>query len=299
MLVVSALVFIVQTKALGDSSSYILSEEASSDEIEAYRESKGLDDSILIRYGRFLLSFFSLDWGTSVSGQDIRNIVSERFPVTIALSFFSLILALLISIPWVISSVNRKGGFADKSLSFFSLVLLSLPSFLIALILSLVFGLYLEWFPVAGYIAPGYSLSGFFRTLFLPSLTLALLHLSLFMRMFREGILDNLDKPYTLSLKAQGASHLDLILHSALKPALPMMLSLVFQSLATSFSGAAIVESVFALPGLGALLVKSALSRDVELAGTILMVVAFMVSIAFLLSEALSRLVDPRTRRAK
>ena len=299
MLIVSALVFALQAFALGDSSSYLLSEESSIEEIEAYRHSAGLDDNPLIRYIRFLISIFTLKWGDTISGQPIKSIILERFPITITLSFFSVILALIISIPCAIISVIRIGSKADKALSLFSIIILSLPSFLLALILSLIFGFYLKWFPIAWVTSSKYSIFTILRSLFLPSLTLALLNSSLFMRMFRESLVDNLDKPYSISFKAQGARRIDLIVKSALKPALPIILSLAFQSLATAFSGAVIVENVFAIPGIGSLLVKASLSRDVYLAGVIVIIVAFFVSIFFILSDIISRVVDPRLRRER
>ena len=290
MLIVSAFVFFAEEMSIGDSASYILSDEASEKDIEEYRKQNGLDDSIAIRYFNFLLSFFSLEWGSDVSGHSIISVIAERLPVTISLS---------ISFVWVLFSVLKRGSFADLSLSVISIILLSIPSFLIAIGLSLFFGLFLRWFPVAGYIAPEYSITGFFKTLFLPSSALALVNLPLFMRMFRQSLLSNLDKIYTLSFKAQGANRLDLILHSALKPSLPLIFSLVVQSISTSISGSAVIENVFALPGLGALLVKSVLSRDARLAGTILMVVSFFISILALLANMLSLIVDPRLREER
>lgn len=299
MLIVSAFVFFAEEMSIGDSASYILSDEASEKDIEEYRKQNGLDDNIAIRYFNFLLSFFSLEWGSDISGHSIISVIAERLPVTLSLSFFSILMSLSISFVWVLFSVLKRGSFADLSLSVISIILLSIPSFLIAIGLSLFFGLFLRWFPVAGYIAPEYSITGFFKTLFLPSSALALVNLPLFMRMFRQSLLSNLDKIYTLSFKAQGANRLDLILHSALKPSLPLIFSLVVQSISTSISGSAVIENVFALPGLGALLVKSVLSRDARLAGTILMVVSFFISILALLANMLSLIVDPRLREER
>lgn len=297
MLFVSIFVFIVQSLTLGDSSSYILSEDISEGEIALYRSANGLDRNISSRYFSFMRSFFSMDWGKTISGHDIKEIIGSRFPITIAIAIFSLLLSLMIAIPLSILSASKREGIADRVLSSFSIVMLSLPSFLVALLLILVFSFHLKLFPIAGYIQSGNSISGFLCSLFLPSLTLALVNSAFLMRMFRECLIDNLDKPYTLALKAQGADGVSLVVYSALKPSIPVLISLIVQNVASALSGSAIVESVFAIPGMGSLLVKSVLSRDIRLSGTIIMLIAFIVSILFLISDLVSIYVEPRLRR--
>lgn len=297
MLFVSIFVFIIQSLTLGDSSSYMLSEDMSEDEIALYRSATGLDRNIASRYFSFMGSFFTMDWGKTISGQSIKDIIASRFPITISIAIFSLILSLMIAIPLSILSASKRDGIADRVLSSFSIVMLSLPSFLVALLLILVFSFHLKLFPIAGYIQSGNSISGFLRSLFLPSLTLALVNSAFLMRMLRECLIDNLEKPYTLALKAQGADGVSLVMRSAIKPSIPLLISLIVQNIATALSGSAIVESVFAIPGMGSLLVRSVLSRDIRLSGTIMMLIAFIVSILFLIYDLLSVHVEPRLGR--
>lgn len=298
MLLVSSFVFLLQDFTLGDSSAVIFAEDADESLLSSYREIKGLNDNIFIRYLRFLASFFTLSWGTTVSGMDIKSVLSERFLVTMTIALFSLVLSLLISIPWTLFAVINKGSLTDKAHSTYTTITLSLPSFLIALFLSLVFALCLRWFPVAGFVPMKRSVLGYFRSLFLPSLTLAILHSSLFMRVLKASLEDNLEMPYSLALKSQGADRKDLVLHSALKISLPVMVSLVSESLASSFAGAAIVENVFALPGIGSLFVSAALSRDVHLSAVLIMLISFIVSVLYFLSFVVSSLVDPRLKES-
>lgn len=299
MLIVSMFVFIMQSLSRGDSASFLLSEEASKEELDLYSKKHGLDQGIIPRYLDFLISFFTFDWGKTISGLEIKSVVSTRFPVTLSLSFFSLLFALFIAIPWTLFSVRNRGGFIDKAHGVFATMTIIFPSFLTALIFSLFFGLYLKWFPVAGYVSFFHNPSMFFRTLFLPSLTLALLHASLFMRVFKASLFDNLDRPYSIALRAQGGTRWELILYSALKPSLPIMVSLVAESLASSLAGAAVVESVFALPGVGSLMVNAALSRDMNLSGILIMIIALIVSSLYFLSYLISALLDPRIRRQR
>lgn len=297
MLLVSAIVFALESFSLGDSSSYILAEDIDAEELALYRSANNLDRSIVIQYLIFLKAFCSFDWGMSVAGMDIKGIIFSRFPITLALSLFSLVLSLIISMPLAIFSASKRNGRADKLLSFYSIVVLSLPSFLIASILILLFSFCLKLFPISGYIPIKVSFIGFIHSLFLPSLTLAIFNSAFLMRMFRECFSDNLDKPYTLALKAQGASGAILTIKSAMKPAMPVIISLIVQNISVSISGSAIVESVFALPGIGSLLVRSVLSRDVRLSGTIIMLIAFIVSLLFLISDFVSIYLEPRLRR--
>lgn len=296
MLLVSAFVFLLQELSLGDSSGYYLPEDADQELLDSYKAVHGLDRNIFSRYMQFLVSFFSLDWGTALSGMDVRGVILSRIAPTLEISILSLVISLLVSIPWTIAAVRKKDGILSKAHSVFSTATMALPSFLIALFLSYVFSLKLGWFPVAGYVRMSDGVFRSIQSVFLPSLTLSILHTSLFMRVFRASLIDNLERPYTLALKAQGAGDMDLIIHSALKPSLPVFISLVAESLASSLSGAVVVESVFALPGVGALLVSATKSRDVHLSGTILMILALVVSVLYFLSSILSSVFDPRIR---
>ena len=296
MLLVSAFVFILQEFTLGDGAGYYLPEDADPSVLEAYRSAHGLNGNIFKRYLYFIMSFFTFNWGMTLNGMDMKNVIFSRFPATIEITLLSLCISLLISIPWTIHAVVNKDGFASKAHNVFSTASMAFPSFLIAIALSYLFSLKLKLFPVAGYkgLSEGFLVS--LQSVFLPSLTLSILHSSLFMRVFKASLLDNLERPYTLAMKAQGADDLDLVIHSALRPSLPVMISLIAESLASSFSGAVVVESVFAIPGIGSLLVKAAESRDVHLSGTILMILALIVSFLYILASVVSSIIDPRLR---
>ena len=130
LLIVSFMVFLLQDLSLGDSSSYLLSEEAEEEEISLYRESMNLDDPFLVRYGSFLASFIKGEWGVSANGLDIKETVMRRIPATLSLTIFSIALAVVISVPLSVFAVrNRKIG---KAVSLFSVLIMSLPSFMIA-----------------------------------------------------------------------------------------------------------------------------------------------------------------------
>ena len=295
LLIVSFMVFLLQDLSLGDSSSYLLSEEAGEEEISLYRESMNLDDPFLVRYGSFLASFIKGEWGVSANGLDIKETVMRRIPATLSLTIFSIALAVVISVPLSVLAVrNRKIG---KAVSLFSVLIMSLPSFMIAVFLVMIFSVHLKIFPPAGYISIGESFNGFLRTMFLPSFTLSLLHSSLYLRIFRKALDENLAKPFSMAMAAMGMKKKDLVMKSAFAPSLPVLASLLAGSFATAASGSAVTETIFAIPGIGSLLVDAALTRDTALSGILIIFIALAVSFMSAVAELLFFILDPRTRR--
>ena len=295
LLIVSFMVFLLQDLSLGDSSSYLLSEEAGEEEISLYRESMNLDDPFLVRYGSFLASFIKGEWGVSANGLDIKETVMRRIPATLSLTIFSIALAVVISVPLSVFAVrNRKIG---KAVSLFSILIMSLPSFMIAVFLVMIFSVHLKIFPPAGYISIVESFSGFLRTMFLPSFTLSLLHSSLYLRIFRKALDENLAKPFSMAMAAMGMKKKDLVMKSAFAPSLPVLASLLAGSFATAASGSAVTETIFAIPGIGSLLVDAALTRDTALSGILIIFIALAVSLMSAVAELLFFILDPRTRR--
>ena len=291
----SLVVFILSEASPGDSSSFVLAEDASDAAREAYMAGTGQGDAFVSGYISFLLSFIRGDWGRSATGFDIRSAILHSASVTAGITLLSVILSLLISVPLSIIGA-RRGGVADRLLSVFSLTLMALPSFLVGMLLVMLLAMRFPVFPVAGLMR---GASGYVRSLFLPSLTLALLHSSLYLRVFRRALSDGIESQYSLFALSLGMRRRSLALRSAFRPALPLLSSLVAQSMASAFGGVAVIETVFALPGIGSLMVSAALSRDPRLAGTIMMLLSFAVAVVYFLLDGLLPLIDPRVRRGE
>ena len=298
LLIVSLFVFSSVSLALGDSSSFVLSDEASSIAVEDYRRTMGLDDNIFIRYLRFLGNFFTLNWGKTIGGEEIRKVILDRLPVTLSLSFYSILFSTFFSILIVFFSLQKRGMKESRIISILSSAFLVLPSFLTSLLLVLIFSLWLKLFPVSGYSRINNGLFLHFRSLFLPSLTLSLLHSSLMMRILYSTLKESLEMPYTNTALSKGMKEKSLVVSSALKPSLPIFFTLISDSISSALGGSCVVENVFALPGMGSLMVKGALERDASLVSTCVMVVAFLVSFTFLVTDILTDAVDPRIRRS-
>lgn len=298
LLIVSLFVFSSVSLALGDSSSFVLSDEASSMAVEDYRRTMGLDDNIFIRYLRFLGNFFTLNWGKTIGGEEIRKVILDRLPVTLSLSFYSILFSTFFSILIVFFSLQKRGMKKSRIISILSSAFLVLPSFLTSLLLVLIFSLWLKLFPVSGYSRINNGFFMHFRSLFLPSLTLSLLHSSLMMRIMYSTLKESLEMPYTNTALSKGMKEKSLVVSSALKPSLPIFFTLISDSISSALGGSCVVENVFALPGMGSLMVKGALERDASLVSTCVMVVAFLVSFTFLVTDILTDTVDPRIRRS-
>ena len=297
LLLVSLFVFAAVDLAKGDSSLVVLSDEAGVEEVERYRRDNGLYDIFLIRYLRFLKAFFSFSWGRTVGGEKVVDVILSRLPLTLSLTFFSIFLSLLISLPLLFFSLSKVGGRRQSILTVLSSALMVIPTFISSLVLILIFSLWLKLFPVSGYVRLKDGIFPYLRSLFLPSLSLSFLHSAVMMKIMREALEESLKMNYTRTALAKGMKERKLVVLSAFRPSLPVLFSLVSDSLSVGFGGAAVVENIFALPGMGSLLVKGALERDGNLVSISVLIIAFLVSLFFFIADLGSYLIDPRQRR--
>ena len=298
LLVVSLFVFAAVDLAKGDSSLVVLSDEARAEEVERYRKDNGLYDIFLIRYLRFLKSFFTFSWGRTVGGEKVVDVILSRLPLTLSFTFFSIFLSLLISLPLLFFSLSKVGGRRQSILTALSSALMVIPTFISSLVLILIFSLWLKLFPVSGYVRLKDGIFPYLRSLFLPSLSLSFLHSAVMMKIMREALEESLKMNYTRTALAKGMKERKLVVLSAFRPSLPVLFSLVSDSLSVGFGGAAVVENIFALPGMGSLLVKGALERDGNLVSISVLIIAFLVSLFFFIADLGSYFIDPRQRRS-
>ena len=298
LLVVSLFVFAAVDLAKGDSSLVVLSDEAGVEEVERYRKDNGLYDFFLIRYLRFLKAFFSFSWGRTVGGEKVVDVILSRLPLTLSLTFFSIFLSLLISLPLLFFSLSKVDGRRGSILTLLSSALMVIPTFISSLVLILIFSLWLKLFPVSGYVRLKDGILPHLRSLFLPSLSLSFLHSAVMMKIMREALEESLKMNYTRTALAKGMKERKLVVLSAFRPSLPVLFSLVSDSLSVGFGGAAVVENIFALPGMGSLLVKGALERDGNLVSISVLIIAFLVSLFFFIADLGSYFIDPRQRRS-
>lgn len=312
LLGVATIVFFLLSLAPGDPTSIYFGPGMSPEAMDQVRRNLGLDDPLLIRYGRWLLAFLQGDFGYSLAaGMPARARILAALPNTILLAGVALLLAFLIGIFLGVVQAIHQNSWVDTTLSGAALFFYSMPSFWLAIMLILIFGVgarnLWDWpfsFPPSGITSAGYDLlspwdqlKDRIHHLVLPALSLTLVLAAGVSRYVRTSMLEVLHQDYIRTARAKGLSESRVILKHGLRNALIPVVSLFGLYFPFLLSGAVFVEYVFAWPGMGKLMVDSVLSRDypVVLAGTFFF--GGMVVVGNLLADLLYGVVDPRIRQ--
>ena len=293
LFVISVILYSVFYFLGGDSSSVILSEDVTETARKAYI-AENASPGFLAGYLISMWRFFSLRWGTTINGENIRSLVLSTLSVSLSLSFYAFLFSFPFSLFFSVVAVKRRGMASDILLSLFSYVFLLLPSFLVSIILVLVFSSVLHLLPVAGYAKLSSGYLSHIRTLILPSLSLSLLGSSYMLRIFRKGLGDTMNQGYINYARAKGIKEKDIVLRSALKPTLPLIISTTAQCMISFIASSTVVETVFALPGFGRALVKAAMQRDGSLSFVLVMIMVLFITSILFISSVLIALVDKR-----
>lgn len=298
LFVVSIVIFSIIHMTPGDPAAMILGDTAKPEEIEALRESMGLNDPIPVQYLHWVAGILQGDLGQSVFiDEPMTQILADYMGPTVSLTICAMILATVFAIPLGVLAARNRGSIADQGISMLSMIGISLPSFLLGLLLILIFAVRLKWFPVAGYktIAEAGFLAHL-RYLTLPAAALGFMEAALMIRLTRSSVLEVLASDYVRMAKAKGVSEFSLIMKHAFKNALIPILTVLGQTFMALLAGAAIVESVFNIPGIGRLTVNSVARRDYEVIQAVVLLVSFINVIMCLAVDLLYGLVDPRVR---
>jgi len=266
--------------------------------IEAYRERLGVDQPVHIQYFRWLAAAFSGDLGTSFSTtRPVAEMIVERLPATLELMGAAFVFAAIIAILLGILSAVRQYSWFDHLGTGLSFVGIAMPVFWFALILQLVFGVFLGWLPIAGTGTVGASsLGDHLLHLILPTIVLSFNYIAGWSRYLRSSLLGVLRTDYVRTARAKGLPESRVIGVHALRNALIPLLSIMALNLSSLFSGAVITETVFAWPGIGRMFVQAMFSRDYPLLMGILMLGSLMVIVFNLVADLLYGILDPRIR---
>jgi len=260
----------------------------------------GLDKPIPIQYLNWLEGLARGDWGTSfLENRPVSQVVMDRLPVTLRIMGLSFLLGTLVAIPLgIVSAIlrgSRVGGFIGPA----TLIGMSIPPFFSGLVLIIVFGVKLDWFPFVYSSDPaGSGLSGFAnqaRQLVLPLLVLGLYQIGIMTRFVRAAMLDVLHHDYIRTGRAKGLPERAVILNHGFRNALIPIVTLIALNIPALFTGAIIVEHLFAIPGIGRLLVNSVLVSDYMVVMAIVFVVAVLTLLSNLIADVINARLDPRT----
>jgi peptide/nickel transport system permease protein len=277
LIVVSLVVFGIGCLVPGDPAATLLGPEASAGDLLALRFRMGLDQPVPLRYIRWALGIFRGDLGISFhDGSPVSELLANRMAPTFSLALFSLILSALIAIPLGVTAALRKGSLADLSCSLAALTGISIPSFLLGLFLILIFAVRLRWFPVAGYAPVSSGIGAHLHSIILPGAALSFMYAALLMQVTRSTMIDIFNSDYVRTAKSKGAGEILLALRHAVPNALPPLITLLGQGFIGALSGAAVVESMFGIPGIGALVASSIGRRDLPVIQAVVLLFAMI-----------------------
>jgi peptide/nickel transport system permease protein len=288
LFILSLLVFFI-VRLKGDPIAQLAPFDINQEELDLLREAYGLDKPLHVQYWKFISKAMVGDFGRSMRyHQPALPIVLERLPATLTLALSALALALVISVPLGIVSALRRGSFIDLIATSLSIIGRAMPSYWLGIMLILFFAVRMEILPVSGMDERG--------SLVLPTITLGMSLATTLTRMIRSSMLEVVHQEYIRTARAKGLTERVVLLRHALRNALIPVMTMFTLQLAWLFSGVVIVETVFAWPGMGRLLVKAVTTRDMALVQAGIFIAALAVLVINLLTDIAYTLIDPRIR---
>lgn len=281
----------------GDPAAILAGDQATQEEIEAIRTDLGLDRSFPVRFVEWSTGVFQGDLGTSIFTQlPVSQMILQRVEPTVSLMIVTMVMAILVAVPLGVIAAWKHGSLLDRAIMLFAVLGFSVPVFVIGYVLAWVLALKLGWLPVQGYTPLSEGLWPWLRNLLLPSATLATFYIAIIARITRATMLEIMQLDYIRTARAKGVSERAVLFVHALRNASVPIVTVVGIGIALVISGAVVIESVFALPGLGRLTVDSILRRDYPVIQAVILVFSFAYVIINLLIDLSYTLFDPRIR---
>ncbi|HXG50840.1 MAG TPA: ABC transporter permease [candidate division Zixibacteria bacterium] len=317
ILLISLLVFGLIHAAPGDPTLMLLGEETNAEAVARAREHWGLDRPLYVQYLKFLASTLAGDFGTSFKfGEPVSGVIRQRLPATVELALCSIVIAVLLAIPLGVWAGAKPNSWIDNLGTTFGLFGISMPSFWLAIMLILLLAGTLNILPTSGrstYGVAGPEITGFYLIdsllqrnaaavwdalthVFMPALALGVNMLGILMRVTRSAVLEVMNEEYVVTARSKGLAERAVIWRHAASNALIPVITVVGLELGTLLSGSIIVETVFAWPGSGSLLISALNARDYPLVTGLVMVYTAAFVLINLIIDALYAVVDPRIR---
>lgn len=305
VMVVVAFVAFLLFQYVGDPVVFLLGQDAKPEQIRQLRADLGLDRPFFVQFWHFLVNAAQGEFGLSLrQGAKVSRLIMERLPATLELSMVAAVLALVIGLPMGVYAALRRGTFASQTLMALSLLGVSLPTFLIGILLILVFSVWLGWAPSFGRGDTvnlwGWSTGLFTRDglvhLILPAITLAIFQLTLIMRLVRSEMLEVLRTDYIKFARARGLSDRAIHFGHALRNTLVPVITITGLQLGSLIAFAIITETVFQWPGMGLLFIQAVTYADIPVMAAYLCLIALIFVSINLIVDLLYFAVDPRLR---
>ena len=297
---VTLLTYMIVNILPGDVAIVILGSLATPEDIAGLRADLGLDRPMLVRYFDWLGSALSGDLGRSYrSGEPVVQAILDRLPVSLQLMVMAQVIALGIAIPVALLSVRRPGGIFDRLSASAAFGFLAMPNFMLGIVLIYLFSVTFDLLPATGFTPMSEGLWDNLESMILPSLTLGLIEWTVLMRVLRSDLLTTLKEDFILLARAKGLPPWRVLLQHALRPSSFTLITILGLNIGGLIGGAVIVDQIFALPGVGRLLLGGIFNRDLILVqGTVAFIAVGFVVINFLV-DMLYAVLDPRVRHVR
>lgn len=297
LLIVCFVVFLLLFLVPGDPAITLAGENASEAQIEQTRERLGLNDPFLQQFTNWMSDVLVGDLGTSLySNRSVAGAIGDRLPVTAWLTVAAMVLAISIAVPAGLLAATKRGKSIDRFTMLFSTLGIAIPNFWLGTLLLLLFSLNLGWFPAVGYSPMADGLFDWARALVLPAITLGTAAAAETTRQLRSSMIGALEQDYVRTARSTGISNRVILVKHALKnAAIPAVTVIGFQ-LSFLLGGSVVVERVFALPGVGDLVINAVIQRDFPMVQGIVIVTAVIILTTNLVVDLVYAWLDPRVR---
>jgi peptide/nickel transport system permease protein len=296
---VTALTFLLIKLLPGDPAINILGPSATQQAVDQIDTKLGLRKPLVVQYVDWVGRAVTGDLGKSYQNdQTTSSALKQRLPVTLELLFLSQLLALAVSVPMAILAARRPNGLLDRVSTGAAFGFLSVPNFILGVVLVLLFAVKIHWFGATGYVPLTQNPLQNLRSLVLPSVTLGVAEMATYLRLLRTDMIATLQEDFVMMAKSKGLSDRTILLRHALRPSSFSLVTVGGLNLGRLIGGTFIVEIIFAIPGIGELTINSIYSRDYLVVQGVVLVIAVGYVLASVLVDILYTVLDPRIRHA-
>ncbi len=297
LIITSFVIFLIFELVPGDPVMDKLGTRATPEAVEALRAKWGLDQPFLLRYLKFLGGIFTLDFGTSYTyGISVASLLKEKILINLVMSLMALTFVIVISFPLGIYVAKHTGGLSDKIISPLNQTAMSVPSFVLGLLITFLFGIVLRWFRPGGYVSYKTNFGGFLYFLIFPSFALAVPKIAMCIRLLKANILEEASKDYSVTAYARGNNTTGLLYRHVLKNAVMPTITFIGMIAADMICSGIVIEQVFSVPGLGQILINSISTRDFPVVEAEVLMIALFIMVISFITDIIHVIIDPRVR---
>lgn len=297
LLLVTILAFLAFSIIPGDPTDAILGLNATEEQVATLRAQLGLDLPIWQRYWNWLTDFATGDFGLSYNfDMPVAGLLSAKIGITLTMAVMAFVLILVISLPLGILAARYEGGWLDRVLTILNQITMSIPNFVVGIVLVLIFGYILKLFAPGGFTYPAEGVGKHLWYMLFPALAVALPRSAMTVKMLRGSVLSEMNSDYIRTARSKGNTKTSILWRHVLRNAMIPVVTFLANAVAEIVAGSIVVEQVFGVPGMGRLLITSIGNRDYPVVQAIVVIVAAVVVLCNFLADVLYRVMDPRIK---